>query len=100
MINISKYKRPVSVIFSCVAIVLVSMFIMGPGYAEDIFLNQKDEIKDTVGAESTVQFALLGASIFIAALMGYRTKDWGTAIGTFVVGMLFLNITMKVVGLA
>lgn len=100
MINISEYKRPVSVMFSCVAIALVSMVVMNPSYAVDIFGAEKAQITDTVGSDSVVQFALLGASIFMAALMGYKTKDWGAAIGTFVVGMLFLNISMKVVGLA
>lgn len=100
MVNISKYKRPVSVMFSCVAIALVSMVVMNPSYAVDIFGGEKAQITDTVGDGSVVQFAILTLGVVGAAITGYLTKNWGASIGGFVVGMLFLNITMKVVGLA
>jgi len=34
-----------------------------------------------------------------AALTGFLTKNWGAAIGAFVVGMIFVNVALKVVGL-
>lgn len=68
-------------------------------YAADPFASAKSEIVDTVGSGSTAQFALLVIGLCAAGITGFLTKNWGAAIGGFVVGMIFLNMALKVVGL-
>ncbi|WP_338728998.1 hypothetical protein V8687_23725 (plasmid) [Shewanella baltica] len=68
-------------------------------HAADVFAPAKNEIVDTVGTGSTAQFAILVVGLCAGALTGFLTKDWGKAIGGFIVGMIFINVTLKVVGL-
>jgi len=65
----------------------------------DPFAPAKSEIVDTVGTGSTAQFAILVVGLCAAAITGFLTKNWGAAIGAFVVGMIFVNVALKVVGL-
>lgn len=78
---------------------LMIFFVPSLAHAADPFLDAKSEIVDTVGSGSTMQFALLVIGLCAAGVTGFVTKNWGGAIGGFVVGMIFLNVALKVVGL-
>ncbi|MPY24499.1 hypothetical protein FM037_03285 [Shewanella psychropiezotolerans] len=91
--------------YTLIVIFLLWVFLMAclvyPGfvYAADPFAPAKSEIVDTVGTGSTAQFALLVIGLCAAGITGFLTKNWGAAIGGFVVGMIFLNVSLRVVGL-
>ncbi|WP_258866556.1 type IV conjugative transfer system pilin TraA [Shewanella morhuae] len=68
-------------------------------HAADIFAPAKSEIVDTVGTGSTAQFAILVVGLCVGAITGFLTKNWGAAIGSFIVGIIFVNVALKVVGL-
>ena len=78
---------------------LMIFFVPSLAHAADPFASAKSEIVDTVGSGSTMQFALLVIGLCAAGITGFLTKNWGGAIGGFVVGMIFLNVALKVVGL-
>ena len=80
-------------------VLLMVFFVPSLAYAVDPFVNAKSEIIDTVGSGSTMQFALLVIGLCAAGITGFLTRNWGGAIGGFVVGMIFLNVALKVVGL-
>ena len=80
-------------------VLLMVFFVPGLSAATDPFVDGKDEIVATVGSGSTMQFALLVIGLCAAGITGFITKNWGGAIGGFVVGMIFLNVALKVVGL-
>lgn len=88
----------------CATLMLgIFLFILfafpGLAYAADPFAPAKGEIVDTVGTGSTAQFAILVVGLCAGALTGFLTKNWGNAIGGFIVGMIFVNVALKVVGL-
>ena len=78
---------------------LMVFFVPTLAHAADPFAAAKSEIVDTVGTGSTAQFALLVIGLCAAAITGFLTKNWGAAIGGFIVGMIFINVALKVVGL-
>lgn len=84
-------------------VALMFFIFIAPAYADgataDIFATLKPDIKATVGTGSIAQFALVSAGLCAAAFTGYTTKNWGAAIGAFVVGMIFVNGAMTVIGL-
>lgn len=82
-------------IFCVVATLLLSWDV----HAADVFAPAKNEIVDTVGTGSTAQFAILVVGLCAGALTGFLTKNWGAAIGGFIVGIIFVNVGLKVVGL-
>jgi len=67
--------------------------------AGDPFAPAKAEITATVGSGSTLQFALLAVGLIAALVTGFLTKNWGAAIGGFVVGMIFINAGLTIVGM-
>ncbi|MCL1064285.1 hypothetical protein MK852_19390 [Shewanella benthica] len=80
-------------------VLLMVFFVPTLVHAADPFAPAKSEIVDTVGSGSTAQFALLVIGLCAAGITGFLTRNWGAAIGGFVVGMIFLNVALKVVGL-
>lgn len=88
--------RIVGLIIICLGATLIFSWDV---HAADVFAPAKNEIVDTVGTGSTAQFAILVVGLCAGALTGFLTKDWGKAIGGFIVGMIFINVTLKVVGL-
>lgn len=78
---------------------LMVFFVPTLAHAADPFATAKSEIVDTVGTGSTAQFAILVVGLCAGALTGFLTKNWGAAIGSFIVGMIFVNVALKVVGL-
>ena len=78
---------------------LMIFFVPSLAHAADPFAVAKAEIVDTVGSGSTAQFGLLVVGLCAAGITGFLTKNWGAAIGGFVVGMIFINAGLKVVGL-
>ena len=71
-----------------------------PVLASDPFAAAKDEVISTVGKDSTIQWVILVVGFLIAVVAGFITKDWPKAIAGFVVGMIFINIGLKITGLA
>jgi len=88
--------RVVGIFIVCVVATLIMSWDV---HAADPFAPAKSEIVDTVGTGSTAQFAILVVGLCAAAITGFLTKNWGAAIGAFVVGMIFVNVALKVVGL-
>ena len=80
-------------------VLLMVFFVPTLVHAADPFAVAKAEIVDTVGSGSTAQFGLLVVGLCAAGITGFLTKNWGAAIGGFVVGMIFINAGLKVVGL-
>ncbi|WP_394230776.1 hypothetical protein [Shewanella colwelliana] len=80
-------------------VLLMFFFVPTLAHAADPFAPAKSEIVDTVGSGSTAQFALLVIGLCAAGITGFVTKNWGAAIGGFIVGMIFLNVALKAVGL-
>ena len=85
--------------FLFIICVVATLLLSWDVHAADPFVKAKSEIVDTVGTGSTAQFAILVVGLCAAALTGFVTKNWGAAIGAFVVGMIFVNVALKVVGL-
>ncbi|MGI2025287.1 hypothetical protein [Shewanella glacialipiscicola] len=85
--------------FLIIICVVATLLLSWDVHAADVFAPAKGEIVDTVGTGSTAQFAILVVGLCAGALTGFLTKDWGKAIGGFIVGMIFINVTLKVVGL-
>ncbi|ADT96700.1 MULTISPECIES: hypothetical protein [Shewanella] len=88
--------RVVGIFIVCV---VATLLLSWDVHAIDIFAPAKNEIVDTVGTGSTAQFAILVAGLCVGALTGFLTRDWGKAIGGFIVGIIFVNVGLKVVGL-
>ena len=82
-----------------VAGALMMILLTTSTYAADIFSGSKDIIVDTVGSDSNLYFALMVVGVVIAALTGFLTKNWPAAIGSFIVGVIFINTAMNFVGL-
>jgi type IV conjugative transfer system pilin TraA len=82
------------VVLSCVLLMIVCTT-----HAADIFSGSKDIIVDTVGSDSNLYFALMVVGVVVAALTGFLTKNWPAAIGSFIVGVIFINTAMNFVGL-
>lgn len=85
--------------FLFIICVIATLLLSWDVHAIDIFAPAKNEIVDTVGTGSTAQFAILVAGLCVGALTGFLTRDWGKAIGGFIVGIIFINVGLKVVGL-
>ncbi|MGL5472196.1 MAG: hypothetical protein ACRDCT_29140 [Shewanella sp.] len=90
------WMRVIGLFIICVVATLILSWDV---HAADPFAPAKSEIVDTVGTGSTAQFALLVVGLISAAIVGFLTKNWGAAIGGFIVGMIFINVALKVVGL-
>lgn len=88
--------RVVGIFIICV---VATLLLSWDVHAADPFAPAKSEIVDTVGTGSTAQFAILAVGLCAAAVGGFLTKNWGGAIGGFIVGVIFVNVGMKVVGL-
>lgn len=83
-----------------IGIILFVMFAYpGLAYAADPFAQAKAEITDTVGSGSTVQFGILAAGLVITVISGFVSKNWPASIGVFIVGMIFVNAGLKIVGM-
>lgn len=91
------FKILVTLIIGVILFILFSY--PGLAYAADPFAEAKAEITSTVGTGSTVQFGILAAGLVIAVVTGFVSKNWPAAIGAFVVGMIFVNAGLKVVGM-
>ncbi|MBS0043833.1 hypothetical protein KFE26_16240 [Shewanella sp. M16] len=85
--------------FLFIICVVATLLLSWDVHAADPFAPAKSEIVDTVGTGSTAQFAILAVGLCAAAVGGFLTKNWGGAIGGFIVGVIFVNVGMKVVGL-
>ena len=85
--------------FLFIICVIATLLLSWDVHAADPFAPAKSEIVDTVGTGSTAQFAILAVGLCAAAVGGFLTKNWGGAIGGFIVGVIFVNVGMKVVGL-
>lgn len=85
--------------FLFIICIVATLLLSWDVHAADIFAPAKNEIVDTVGTGSTAQFAILVAGLCVGALTGFLTRDWGKAIGGFIVGIIFVNVGLKVVGL-
>lgn len=88
--------RVIGIFIICV---VATLLLSWDVHAADPFAPAKSEIVDTVGTGSTAQFAILAVGLCAAAVGGFLTKNWGGAIGGFIVGVIFVNVGMKVVGL-
>ena len=88
------------IITSIIGVVMFVLFAFpGLAFAADPFAPAKEEITNTVGTGSTIQFAILAAGLVITIIGGFVTKNWPGAIGAFVVGMIFVNAGLKIVGM-
>ncbi|MCU8058042.1 hypothetical protein L5L78_17385 [Shewanella sp. SM34] len=85
--------------FLFIICIVATLLLSWDVHAADPFAPAKSEIVDTVGTGSTAQFAILAVGLCAAAVGGFLTKNWGGAIGGFIVGVIFVNVGMKVVGL-
>lgn len=70
------------------------------GAGTDMFAAGKGQIKASAGSGSTLWFAMTVVGLAVAAVTGFVTKNWFAAIGGFFAGMIFLNVTGGIIGLA
>lgn len=78
----------------------IALFLITAGnqaMAADIFSSAKTTIKENADEDSGLFMAMLAVGLGSAALSGFITKNWGGAIGGFVVGMIFVNFMAGVI---
>ncbi|MBD1576945.1 hypothetical protein HC723_10945 [Vibrio sp. S11_S32] len=81
------------------AIGLMSVPILSFADGTDPFAGTKTEITAAMGSSSELHFAMLAIGLAVAAVTGAVTKNWVSAIGTFIVLIIFMNVAGTFIGL-
>ncbi|KFA94990.1 type IV conjugative transfer system pilin TraA [Vibrio sp. ER1A] len=91
----SSYKN--ALVFSAF---LITLTILHPAFAADLFSGAKTTIKETAGDGSAVENGILAVGAIGAAAGGFMTRNWMGAVGGFTAGMIFWEVVKPLVGLA
>lgn len=97
---VAKVKQKLTVKNASVAAVFagfVALLTLQPAMAADLFDGAKTSIKDTAGAGSGIEMAVLGASLLGGVITGAITRNWVAGIAGFMVCIIFWNVAEPMV---